>query len=221
MPADTAPQNLYFGAVTHTDTHRHTQTHTDTHTHRHTQTQTHTHTDTYTHRHTQTHTHRHRHTHRHTQTHTYTRRHTQTHTQTHRHRHTQTHTDTHTLHGSSVLPDTRPQAPRTSHVAPRVAGLIPGRDPPMPSVRGAGVVKRRERSQPRLGTRSSLCFCFLLWDPPGQVAGALRSRFLLSSLEVMLPTSQVRGECPLRCLQTVKCCADRSWAVRKSCAACF
>ena len=139
--------------LTDTDTHTQTQTHTDTHRHRH--------------------RHRHRHTHRHTQTHTQTHTDTRarTHTQTHMRVRAHTHTHTHTLHGSSVLPDTRPQAPRTSHVAPRVAGLIPGRDPPLPSVRGAGVVKRRERSQPGLGTRSSLRFCFLLWVPRGRSLG--------------------------------------------------
>ena len=99
-------------------------------------------------------------------------------------------------------------------------GLILDRDPPLPSVPAAGVVKRRESSQLRPRTRSSLRFCALLWDPRAGRWGSL-----VSSSPV-LPggddaPSQVHGECPLRCLQTVKCCADRSWAVRKSRAARF
>ena len=117
-------------------------------------------------------------------------------------------------------------------------GLILGRDPPLPSVRGAellGLILGRDPPLPSgqqalssvgralSSGQARVLVSFLLSSvgPPGQVAGALWSRFLLSSLEVMMPTSQVRGECPLRCLQTVKCCANRSWVVMKSCAARF
>ena len=177
MPADTAAQNLYFKAVTHT----HTRTHTHTHTH------------------------------------------------------TQSRLSC-VVHQYFQIPGHRPLELLTWHLG--LLGLIPGRDLPLPSVRGAGLLGLILGRDPPLPSgqqalssvgralssgQARVLVSFLLSSvgPPGQVVGALWSRFLLSSLEVMMPTSQVRGECPLRCLQTVKCCANRSWVVRKSCAARF
>ena len=160
MPADTAAQNLYFKAVTHT----HTRTHTHTHTHTHTQSRL-----------------------------------------------------SCVVHQYFQIPGHRPLELLTWHLG--LLGLIPGRDPPLPSGQQALSSVGRALSSGR--ARVLVSFLLSSVGPPGQVAGALWSRFLLSSLEVMMPTSQVRGECPLRCLQTVKCCANLSWVVRKSCAARF